>query len=137
MIPIKYDPFLAIDTIRGKVYFTTADLETLAKHMENSKFIVIGDCAIATGQIVEVRQPTGLEYFTQKIASTLPRGYVTKVNEWIGSISYKPTIEQIMAKIEAFQAEVDKYKEADKQFTQEEKEARLKQVQEMKKSFLK
>ena len=42
-----------------------------------------------------------------------------------------------MAKIEAFQAEVDKYKEADKQFTQEEKEARLKQVQEMKKSFLK
>ena len=134
---IKYEPFLAIDTIRGKVYFTTEKLEVLARHMENSKFIVIWDCAIATGQIVEVRQPTGLEQFTQKIASTLPRGYVSKVNEWIGNITYQPTIEQIMAKLEAFQAEVDKYKEADRQFTPEEKEARLKQVKEMKNKFLK
>ena len=84
-----------------------------------------------------MRQPTGLEQFTQKIASTLPRGYVSKVNEWIGNINYQPTIEQIMAKLEAFQEEVDKYKDADKQFTQEEKEARRKQVEEMKKSFLK
>ena len=83
-----------------------------------------------------MRQPTGLEQFTQKIASTLPRGYVSKVNEWIGNITYQPTIEQIMAKIEAFQAEVDKYREADRQFTPEEKEARLKQVKEMKNKFL-
>lgn len=132
MIPIKYEPFLAIDTIRGKVYFTTAELETLASHMERSKFIVIGDCAIATGQIVEVRQPTGLEYFQQKIAKTLPRSYSSKVNAWIAALTYDPTIEQIMTKIEEFSQEVNKYKEALREFTPEELAERKKAVEEMK-----
>lgn len=132
MIPIKYEPFLAIDTIRGKVYFTTEKLEVLAEHMERSKFIVIGDCAIATGQIVEVRQPTGLEYFEQRIAKTLPASYSAKVKTWSADLAYPPTLEQIMARIDTFSQEVDKYKEALREFTPEEREARKKAVQDMK-----
>lgn len=124
----------AIDTMSWKIYFTESTLQEIQPLLDY-KFLEIWEALIATHQIISVRKANGPEYFEKFILPNIHRSIAWKVTSWIlQSVENKkvPTIEQIQANIDHFQEEEAKYSDAEKQFTPEQREARLKQIQEMK-----
>lgn len=127
----------AIETMHWQVFFTEAPIKAIKQSLE-AKFIEIWDSLVATNQIIQVRPANWPEYFNRFILPNLSKSISPKIRSWISEATQNkvvPTIEQIQARIDYFQDEEDKFNLADRQFTPEEKEARLKQVKEMKNKF--
>ena len=85
---------------------------------------------IATNQVIEVRPANGPEYFEKFVLPNLSRSIAPKIKSWLAELEKKPpTIEQIQAKIDYLQSEEDKFNLAMKEFTPEQREERLRQIQ--------
>jgi hypothetical protein len=85
---------------------------------------------IATHQIIEVRKANGTEYFEKFVLPNLSRSIAPKIKSWLSENEKKPpTIEQIQAKIDYLKSEEDKFNLTMKEFTPEQREERLKQIQ--------
>lgn len=128
MISLKQE-YNAIDTMHWNVYFTKASIPTIHKELDN-KFLCIDWILIATNQVIEVRPANWPEYFEKFVLHNLSRSIAPKIKSWLAELEKKPpTIEQIQAKINYLQSEEDKFNLTMKQFTPEQREERLKQIQ--------
>lgn len=116
--------------MHGKVFFTEAPIDKIEQWLNNAKFIEVWSSLIATNQVIEVRPANGPEYFEKFVLSNLSRSIAPKIKSWLSENEKKPpTIEQIQAKIDYLQSEEDKFNLAMKEFTPEQREERLKQIQ--------
>lgn len=116
-------------------FYTETDITKIlsALNDKENKFIKLWDVVIATNQITIVRPANGPEYFEKFVLPNLSRSIAPKIKSWLSECEKKPpTIEQIQAKIDYLQSEEDKFNLAMKEFTPEEREERLKQIQETK-----
>ena len=123
----------AIETMHGKVFFTEAPIDKIEQWLNNAKFIEVWSSLIATNQVIEVRPANGPEYFEKFVLPNLSGSIAPKIKSWLAELEKKPpTIEQIQAKIDYLQSEEDKFNLAMKEFTPEQREERLRQIQETK-----
>ena len=116
-------------------FYTETDISKIlsALNDKENKFIKLWEVVIATNQITIVRPANGPEYFEKFVLPNLSRSIAPKIKSWLAELEKKPpTIEQIQAKIDSLQSEEDKFNIAMKEFTPEEREERLKQIQETK-----
>lgn len=116
-------------------FYTETDIAKIlsALNDKENKFIKLWDVVIATNQITIVRPANWPEYFEKFVLPNLSRSIAPKIKSWLAECEKKPpTIEQIQAKIDYLQSEEDKFNIAMKEFTPEEREERLKQIQETK-----
>lgn len=119
--------------MHGKIFFTEASIDKIEQWLNNAKFIEVWSSLIATNQVIEVRPANGPEYFEKFVLPHLSYSIAPKIKSWLAELEKKPpTIEQIQAKIDYHQSEEDKFNLAMKEFTPEEREERLKQIQETK-----
>jgi len=113
-------------------FYTETDITKIlsALNDKENKFIKLWEVVIATNQITIVRPANGPEYFEKFVLPNLSRSIAPKIKSWLAELEKKPpTIEQIQAKIDYLQSEEDKFNLAMKEFTPEEREERLKQIQ--------
>ncbi len=113
-------------------FYTETDISKIlsALNDKENKFIKLWEVVIATNQITIVRPANGPEYFEKFVLPNLSRSIAPKIKSWLAELEKKPpTIEQIQAKIDYLQSEEDKFNLAMKEFTPEEREERLKQIQ--------
>ena len=116
--------------MHGKIFFTEATIDKIEQWLNNAKFIEVWSSLIATNQVIEVRPANWPEYFEKFVLPNLSRSIAPKIKSWLSESEKKPpTIEQIQAKIDYLQSEEDKFNLAMKEFTPEEREERLKQIQ--------
>lgn len=116
-------------------FYTETDIAKIlsALNDKENKFIKLWEVVIATNQITIVRPANWPEYFEKFVLPNLSRSIAPKIKSWLAELEKKPpTIEQIQAKIDYLQSEEDKFNLAMKEFTPEEREERLKQIQETK-----
>lgn len=116
-------------------FYTETDIAKIlsALNDKENKFIKLWEVVIATNQITIVRPANGPEYFEKFVLPNLSRSIAPKIKSWLAELEKKPpTIEQIQAKIDYLQSEEDKFNLAMKEFTPEQREERLKQIQETK-----
>ena len=116
-------------------FYTETDIAKIlsALNDKENKFIKLWEVVIATNQITIVRPANWPEYFEKFVLPNLSRSIAPKIKSWLAELEKKPpTIEQIQAKIDYHQSEEDKFNLAMKEFTPEEREERLKQIQETK-----
>jgi len=129
---VSYREYNAIDTMSWKTFFTEASLQDILPLLDN-KYLALPNNLIATHQIIEVRKANWPEYFEKFVLPSLSRSIAPKIKSWLAELEKKPpTIEQIQSKIDYLQSEEDKFNLAMKEFTPEEREERLKQIQETK-----
>ena len=115
-----------------KTFFTEASLQDILPLLDN-KYLALPNNLIATHQIIEVRKANGPEYFEKFVLPHLSYSIAPKIKSWLSECEKKPpNIEQIQAKIDYIQSEEDKFNLAMKEFTPEQREERLKQIQETK-----
>lgn len=117
------------------IFYTETDIAKIlsALNDKENKFIKLWEVVIATNQITIVRPANGPEYFEKFVLPNLSRSIAPKIKSWLAELEKKPpTIEQIQAKIDYLQSEEDKFNLAMKEFTPEQREERLKQIQETK-----
>lgn len=122
----------AIETMHGKVFFTDKEISVIFPIINDkeNKYLKIWDSIIAINQITEVRNANGPEYFEKFVLPHLSYSIAPKIKSWLSECEKKPpTIEQIQAKINYHQSEEDKFNLAMKEFTPEEREERLRQIQ--------
>ena len=113
-------------------FYTETDIAKIlsALNDKENKFIKLWEVVIATNQITIVRPANWPEYFEKFVLPNLSRSIAPKIKSWLAECEKKPpTIEQIQAKIDYHQSEEDKFNLAMKEFTPEEREERLKQIQ--------
>lgn len=113
-------------------FYTETDITKIlsALNDKENKFIKLWEVVIATNQITIVRPANWPEYFEKFVLPNLSRSIAPKIKSWLSELEKKPpTIEQIQAKIDYLQSEEDKFNLAMKEFTPEEREERLKQIQ--------
>ena len=113
-------------------FYTETDIAKIlsALNDKENKFIKLWEVVIATNQITIVRPANWPEYFEKFVLPNLSRSIAPKIKSWLAELEKKqPTIEQIQAKIDYLQSEEDKFNLAMKEFTPEEREERLKQIQ--------
>jgi hypothetical protein len=113
-------------------FYTETDIAKIlsALNDKENKFIKLWEVVIATNQITIVRPANWPEYFEKFVLPSLSRSIAPKIKSWLAELEKKPpTIEQIQAKIDYLQSEEDKFNLAMKEFTPEEREERLKQIQ--------
>lgn len=113
-------------------FYTETDISKIlsALNDKENKFIKLWEVVIATNQITIVRPANWPEYFEKFVLPNLSRSIAPKIKSWLSECEKKPpTIEQIQAKIDYLQSEEDKFNLAMKEFTPEEREERLKQIQ--------
>ncbi len=113
-------------------FYTETDITKIlsALNDKENKFIKLWEVVIATNQITIVRPANWPEYFEKFVLPNLSRSIAPKIKSWLAELEKKPpTIEQIQAKIDYLQSEEDKFNLAMKEFTPEEREERLKQIQ--------
>ena len=116
--------------MHGKIFFTEASIDKIEQWLNNAKFIEVWSSLIATNQVIEVRPANGPEYFEKFVLPHLSYSIAPKIKSWLSECEKKPpTIEQIQAKIDYHQSEEDKFNLAIKEFTPEQREERLKQIQ--------
>lgn len=118
--------------MHGKVFFTDKEISVIFPIINDkeNKYLKIWDSIIAINQITEVRKANGPEYFEKFVLPHLSYSIAPKIKSWLSELEKKPpTIEQIQAKIDYLQSEEDKFNLAMKEFTPEEREERLKQIQ--------
>ena len=116
--------------MHGKVFFTEAPIHQIEQRLNNAKFIEVWSSLIATNQVIEVRPSNGPEYVEKFELPNLSRSIPPKIKSWLAELEKKPpTIEQIQAKIDYLQSEEDKFNLAMKEFTPEQREERLRQIQ--------
>ena len=116
-------------------FYTETDIAKIlsALNDKENKFIKLWEVVIATNQITIVRPANWPEYFEKFVLPNLSRSIAPKIKSWLAESEKKPpTIEQIQAKIDYLQSEEDKFNLAMKEFTPEQREERLKQIQETK-----
>ena len=116
-------------------FYTETDIAKIlsALNDKENKFIKLWEVVIATNQITIVRPANWPEYFEKFVLPNLSRSIAPKIKSWLAELEKKPpTIEQIQAKIDYLQSEEDKFNLAMKEFTPEQREERLKQIQETK-----
>ena len=116
-------------------FYTETDISKIlsALNDKENKFIKLWEVVIATNQITIVRPANWPEYFEKFVLPNLSRSIAPKIKSWLAELEKKPpTIEQIQAKIDYLQSEEDKFNLAMKEFTPEQREERLKQIQETK-----
>ena len=114
------------------IFYTETDIAKIlsALNDKENKFIKLWEVVIATNQITIVRPANGPEYFEKFVLPNLSRSIAPKIKSWLAELEKKPpTIEQIQAKIDYLQSEEDKFNLAMKEFTPEQREERLKQIQ--------
>lgn len=117
------------------IFYTETDIAKIlsALNDKENKFIKLWEVVIATNQITIVRPANGPEYFEKFVLPNLSRSIAPKIKSWLAELEKKPpTIEQIQAKIDYLQSEEDKFNLAMKEFTPEQREERLRQIQETK-----
>jgi len=117
------------------IFYTETDIAKIlsALNDKENKFIKLWEVVIATNQITIVRPANGPEYFEKFVLPNLSRSIAPKIKSWLSESEKKPpTIEQIQAKIDYLQSEEDKFNLAMKEFTPEQREERLRQIQETK-----
>ena len=122
----------AIETMHWTTFYTETDIAKIlsALNDKENKFIKLWEVVIATNQITIVRPANWPEYFEKFVLPNLSRSIAPKIKSWLAELEKKqPTIEQIQAKIDYLQSEEDKFNLAMKEFTPEEREERLKQIQ--------
>ena len=122
----------ALETMHWTTFYTETDISKIlsALNDKENKFIKLWEVVIATNQITIVRPANGPEYFEKFVLPNLSRSIAPKIKSWLAELEKKPpTIEQIQAKIDYHQSEEDKFNIAMKEFTPEEREERLKQIQ--------
>lgn len=113
-------------------FYTETDIAKIlsALNDKENKFIKLWEVVIATNQITIVRPANWPEYFEKFVLPNLSRSIAPKIKSWLAELEKKPpTIEQIQAKIDYLQSEEDKFNIAMKEFTPEQREERLKQIQ--------
>jgi len=113
-------------------FYTETDIAKIlsALNDKENKFIKLWEVVIATNQITIVRPANWPEYFEKFVLPNLSRSIAPKIKSWLAELEKKPpTIEQIQAKIDYLQSEEDKFNLAMKEFTPEQREERLKQIQ--------
>ena len=113
-------------------FYTETDITKIlsALNDKENKFIKLWEVVIATNQITIVRPANWPEYFEKFVLPNLSRSIAPKIKSWLAELEKKPpTIEQIQSKIDYLQSEEDKFNLAMKEFTPEEREERLKQIQ--------
>lgn len=113
-------------------FYTETDIAKIlsALNDKENKFIKLWEVVIATNQITIVRPANGPEYFEKFVLPNLSRSIAPKIKSWLAELEKKPpTIEQIQAKIDYLQSEEDKFNLAMKEFTPEQREERLRQIQ--------
>ena len=113
-------------------FYTETDISKIlsALNDKENKFIKLWEVVIATNQITIVRPANWPEYFEKFVLPNLSRSIAPKIKSWLAELEKKPpTIEQIQAKIDYLQSEEDKFNLAMKEFTPEQREERLKQIQ--------
>lgn len=118
--------------MHGKVFFTDKEISVIFPIINDkeNKYLKIWDSIIAINQITEVRNANWPEYFEKFVLPNLSRSIAPKIKSWLAELEKKPpTIEQIQVKIDYLQSEEDKFNLAMKEFTPEEREERLKQIQ--------
>lgn len=116
-------------------FYTETDIAKIlsALNDKENKFIKLWEVVIATNQITIVRPANWPEYFEKFVLPNLSRSIAPKIKSWFAELEKKPpTIEQIQAKIDYLQSEEDKFNLAMKEFTPEQREERLRQIQETK-----
>ena len=121
--------------MHGKIFFTDKEISVIFPIINDkeNKYLKIWDSIIAINQITEVRNANWPEYFEKFVLPNLSRSIAPKIKSWLAECEKKPpTIEQIQAKIDYLQSEEDKFNLAMKEFTPEQREERLKQIQETK-----
>lgn len=114
------------------IFYTETDIAKIlsALNDKENKFIKLWEVVIATNQITIVRPANGPEYFEKFVLPNLSRSIAPKIKSWLAELEKKPpTIEQIQAKIDYLQSEEDKFNLAMKEFTPEQREERLRQIQ--------
>lgn len=122
----------ALETMHWTTFYTETDIAKIlsALNDKENKFIKLWEVVIATNQITIVRPANWPEYFEKFVLPNLSRSIAPKIKSWLAELEKKPpTIEQIQAKIDYHQSEEDKFNLAMKEFTPEEREERLKQIQ--------
>ena len=122
----------ALETMHWTTFYTETDISKIlsALNDKENKFIKLWEVVIATNQITIVRPANGPEYFEKFVLPNLSRSIAPKIKSWLAELEKKPpTIEQIQAKIDYLQSEEDKFNLAMKEFTPEQREERLKQIQ--------
>ena len=125
----------ALETMHWTIFYTETDIAKIlsALNDKENKFIKLWEVVIATNQITIVRPANGPEYFEKFVLPNLSRSIAPKIKSWLSESEKKPpTIEQIQAKIDYLQSEEDKFNLAMKEFTPEQREERLRQIQETK-----
>lgn len=113
-------------------FYTETDISKIlsALNDKENKFIKLWEVVIATNQITIVRPANWPEYFEKFVLPHLSYSIAPKIKSWLAELEKKPpTIEQIQAKIDYLQSEEDKFNIAMKEFTPEEREERLRQIQ--------
>ena len=126
---VSYKEYNAIDTMSWKTFFTEASLQDILPLLDN-KYLALPNNLIATHQIIEVRKANWPEYFEKFVLPHLSYSIAPKIKSWLSELEKKPpNIEQIQAKIDYLQSEEDKLNIAMKEFTPEQREERLKQIQ--------
>lgn len=114
------------------IFYTETDIAKIlsALNDKENKFIKLWEVVIATNQITIVRPANWPEYFEKFVLPNLSRSIAPKIKSWLAELEKKPpTIEQIQAKIDYLQSEEDKFNLAMKEFTPEQREERLRQIQ--------
>ena len=125
----------ALETMHWTTFYTETDISKIlsALNDKENKFIKLWEVVIATNQITIVRPANGPEYFEKFVLPNLSYSIAPKIKSWLAELEKKPpNIEQIQAKIDSLQSEEDKFNIAMKEFTPEQREERLKQIQETK-----
>ena len=118
--------------MHGKVFFNDKEISVIFPIINDkeNKYLKIWDSIIAINQITEVRNANWPEYFEKFVLPHLSYSIAPKIKSWLAELEKKPpTIEQIQAKIDSLQSEEDKFNIAMKEFTPEEREERLRQIQ--------
>ena len=122
----------ALETMHWTTFYTETDISKIlsALNDKENKFIKLWEVVIATNQITIVRPANWPEYFEKFVLPHLSYSIAPKIKSWLAELEKKPpTIEQIQAKIDSLQSEEDKFNIAMKEFTPEEREERLRQIQ--------